>query len=227
MYPRAVSNDGFPTMHRCFLSTDPFCYGVPSFNVNQHQPVCYFFWSLHYDYAVSFASCFFPAFLFCFVFLSSSALLVRSDIYATEPRSIAPQRCGCVPTLVFCMGSMSPTLFLYVSFCLVFCIVPSAFLSCRVLKQDYPTCVASNQATHHHLPFLVVFPRCIDVSCLLTPSSTVCQVKLQHQPTPTTSLLFPWFFFGWLHYGLRCFVFELFPAFVSSLFCFPLQFRFS
>eukprot|EP00808_Paulinella_micropora_P028296 g24644.t1 len=32
--------------------------------------------------------------------------------------------------------------------------VPSAFLSRRVLKQDHPTCVASNQATNQHVPLL-------------------------------------------------------------------------
>eukprot|EP00808_Paulinella_micropora_P011655 g82009.t1 len=133
-----------------FLMVFPRCLDVsclltPSATVCQASTSTYINQSVIFsgrcimDYAVSFASCFFPAFLLCFVFLSSSALLVRSDIYATEPRSIAPQRCGCVPTLVFCMGSMSPTLFLYVSFSLVFRMAPSAFLSCRVLKQDYPT----------------------------------------------------------------------------------------
>eukprot|EP00808_Paulinella_micropora_P000915 g25749.t1 len=46
---------------------------------------------------------------------------------------------------------MSPTLF-FVSFSLVFRTVPCAFLSCRVLKQDYPTCVANDQATSQHSP---------------------------------------------------------------------------
>eukprot|EP00808_Paulinella_micropora_P011657 g82011.t1 len=51
-------------------------------------------------------------------------------------------------------GFYVPYFILYVSFCLVFRIVPSAFLSCRVLKQDHPTCVASNQATNQHVPLL-------------------------------------------------------------------------
>eukprot|EP00808_Paulinella_micropora_P009307 g8794.t1 len=41
---------------------------------------------------------------------------------------------------------------------------PSAFLSCRVLKQDYPACVVNNQATHQYAPpcFLV----CVPLHCL-------------------------------------------------------------
>eukprot|EP00808_Paulinella_micropora_P000910 g25743.t1 len=226
------------------------CPASTSTNTNNQSAISGFFFGwLHCGLRCFVFELFLPCFPFFSVLFSSPVplFLVRSEIYATEPRSIAPQRCGCVPTLVFCMGSMSPSFFFIVSFCLVFRIVPSAY--CRVVssKITLPASPATKQPTNMS-PYVYFFVCSFTACSFVLPLHTrICRFLStdpfcygvpsfninEHQQYPVC----------YVSFSGRCimdyaisrvaalwstlFRLRAVSSLLSFLLCFPLQFRFS